>query len=147
MHPQITPNRHKFWHFNRIIKQHIILVKTCCYKIEHKPVMEYYKFFNIFFMNDKLYVTDCNQAARIRVKVFLQWPLHTGSGTQLQYFLVKTSSFPEFQALWPLQYSSYELSQLQHSLCWHQRDDIIYLLVFSRQSQRDFHGVQRFCRD
>ncbi len=68
-------NRPKSWHFDRIIKQDIILVKTCLYKIIHKCLWRITNFIQ-FFMNDKLVIAVlcfgsliCNQAVRIRVKV------------------------------------------------------------------------------
>jgi hypothetical protein len=52
----------------------IILVKTCWYKIKPKTLMEDYKFFSNFLMNNELVTSVlcfgshiCNQAARIRV--------------------------------------------------------------------------------
>ncbi len=55
------------------------MVTTCLYKIKHKMLLEDYKFFSIFLMNDKLYTSVlsfgshiCNHAARIRVKYFMK---------------------------------------------------------------------------
>ncbi len=35
------------------------ILKTCLYKIKHKTLMEDYKFFNLFLMNDKLVTAVC----------------------------------------------------------------------------------------
>ncbi len=74
MHLHRPKNRHTSGHIDRIIKEHIILVKICLYKIKHKKLMEDYYFFSIFLANNKLVTAVlcfgshiCNQAARIRV--------------------------------------------------------------------------------
>jgi hypothetical protein len=43
-------NRHKSGHIDRIIKEHVILVKICLYKIKHKKLMENYNLFQFFWL-------------------------------------------------------------------------------------------------
>ncbi len=81
MPPWIPQNRSKSWHFDRIIKQDIILVKTCLYKLNTRRLWRITNFFQFFwwminFVKAVLCFGShiCNQAARISVnKKQLNW--------------------------------------------------------------------------